>query len=73
MLSDEQFKELLSTICNRGEDHDLLIEIKTIVSQRSDDAIKTDKSVLGAHRRIDYLMVGGFISIVVLAIKVFSS
>lgn len=64
MWTDEQFERFLQTIIQKSTDHDLLIEIKSNLSnhiiniqrQREDDAEKRgvqDKAILAAHKRID--------------------
>ena len=68
-MDDEQFEKFLTAINNKKEHDDLVIEIKTIVSAYVIDMVETKKDIKYAHRRIDYLMVGGFILIIVLAIR----
>lgn len=79
-MTDEQFERFLEAFERKMDDHDLLTEIKTIVKLnhesfctfRDDTTEKISsfsKQVSSAHRRIDWITVGGFISVVTVIIS----
>lgn len=73
-MTDEQFRELINVITSRQADHDLLIEIRTIVKMNNEtfekERIETatkiglvDKIASAAHKRIDFIFGGVVLSV----------
>lgn len=73
-MTDDQFERFMGAITDRLADHDLLVRVETIVKLNSESNVQfreqimtkqeiTAKSISAAHRRIDWLMVGGFVTI----------
>lgn len=65
-MDDGQFREFLQIVAGRQADHDLLIEIKTIVNlnhqtyenekiETSKKIVVVERTVSAAHKRLDYL------------------
>ena len=80
-MTDEQFERFLSVATQRQADHDLLIEIKTMVKlnhetyekEKLDTAEKIGvikKASDAAHRRLDYIFTGGMVGVVGLVLTV---
>ena len=73
-MTDEQFERLIGSITQRQEDHDLLVEINTIVRLNHDSYEKDKVEVVekvgivkriadAAHKRIDYIYTGVMVSV----------
>ena len=74
-MDAEQFKQFLESMRSQLADHDLLVGIaKTVeLNLKNYDEFKSEiikkngtleKAISAAHRRIDWLMVGGFVTII---------
>ena len=68
-MIDDQFDKFIQTMAQRQEDHDLLVEINTIVRLNHESYEKekieiakkigiVEKASIAAHRRIDYVYTG---------------
>lgn len=73
-MTDEQFEKFVNIVAGRSADHDLLIEIKTIVNTQAnsykDDRDQNskkigvlDRAIDAAHKRLDYLFGGVLLTV----------
>ena len=83
-MTDDQFEKFMTAMTQRQTDHDLLVEINTVVrlnhesyeKEKVDTAEKigvAKKAADAAHRRIDYIFTGVMVSVggLVLSVIVF--
>lgn len=73
-MTDDQFEKFINLMSGRQADHDLLVEIKTVVKLNHEN-YERDKNDMhekigvvnrvanAAHKRLDYIFTGGMIAI----------
>lgn len=73
-MNEDQFEKFMNLLAGRQQDHDLLIEIKTMVhlnaqtyKSDSEAGAKTisvlDRSITAAHKRLDFLFGGVLLTV----------
>lgn len=83
-MTDEQFEKFMEQMTQKQADHDLLVEIRTVVRLNHDSYEKeknetsskintVEKAASAAHRRVDYLYTGVMVSVggLILSVIVF--